>query len=111
MLDRNTGAISTPFGVTDIYHLSTGCKVVLFYLYMQTLGRDKFDSYILEITECGGNALRCLFRCVEILGDVTSTFLLRHSTQARELRDVHALVNGHTCESLYRGLRQYGEWV
>lgn len=112
LLDRNTGAILTPFGVTDIYHLSTGCKIVLFYLYMQSdLASVEIKSKILEITEAGGNALKALFKCVKVLGDESSVFLLRQSNQIMLLRDVKAKVNGHTCESLYRGLVQYGEWV
>lgn len=112
LLDRNTGTISTPFGVTDIYHLSTGCKIVLFYLYMQSdLASVEIKSKILEITEAGGNALRALFKCVRVLGDQSSIFLLRQSNQIMLLQDVRAKVNGHICESLYRGLRQYGEWV
>ena len=29
LLDANTGTIQTPYGVTDINNLSTGCKTVL----------------------------------------------------------------------------------
>ena len=46
LLDRKTGSIETDFGVTDILHLSTGCKIILSYLYIQRrIYRGSFGRY------------------------------------------------------------------
>ena len=108
ILDKKLGTIQTRFGITDIYHLSTGCKIVLVYLYMWK-HKDQFKDWVLEITECGGNALKVLFDCNDKLGDDDSVFLLRQSTQLIDFRHIPAVVNGNPCDSLYEGMILYGE--
>jgi len=49
--------LKTPFGITDIYNLSTGCKTVLNVL--------RFPDRIFDCTECGGNALTLLFELID----------------------------------------------
>lgn len=110
LLDRNLGTIRTKFGITDIYHLSTGCKIVLVYIYMYK-NKKQFDDKILEITECGGNALKVLFDCVLRLHDEESVFLLRQSTQILNFGNIKARINGHICDSMYEGLIKYGKWI
>ncbi len=107
VLDKKLGTIRTRFGVTDIHHLSTGCKIVLSYLYLRK-NREKFGDRVLDITECGGNALEVLFDFVERLADNESIFLLRQATQLFTFQDIPACVNGNICDSLYEGVVMYG---
>ena len=51
--------IKTPYGVTTITNLSTGCKTVINFLHL------KDDNIILDVTECGWNALEELFKHYE----------------------------------------------
>lgn len=78
LLDRKTGAVETPFGLTDIYHLSTGCKTVLMYLYIYRHRQDYDKNIVINITECGWNAIDVLFDCVEKLCDSHTLFFLGH---------------------------------
>lgn len=110
ILDRNLGTIKTKFGITDIYHLSMGCKIVLTYIYMYK-HKNQFGNMILEITECGGNALQVLFDCVTRLHDDKTVFLLRQSTQILNFNNIKAKINGHICDSMYEGLIKYGEGI
>lgn len=109
LLDKNIGTIQTRFGVSDILHLSTGCKVVLSYLYIKRCG-DTFSGKVLDITECGSNALDVLFDCVEKLNDSETVFLLRHSNQLIKCKDrsFSFSVNGNKSDSLYEGVVLYG---
>lgn len=106
VLDRKSGAIQTNFGLTDILHLSTGCKVVLSYLYIKR--HDEFSGNILDITECGSNALEVLFKCVDMLLDSNTVFLLRHSNQLLNCTDRNYRINGNIVNSLYEGVILYG---
>ncbi|MCR5402803.1 MAG: hypothetical protein K6E91_03170 [Butyrivibrio sp.] len=105
LLDKNTGAIQTPFGITDITHLSTGCKTVLCYLYLR---RKETSSIILDVTECGYNALDVLFECVEKQGDSDSVFVLRHKQGLIKCKDREYTINGHSEKNLNKGVVLYG---
>ena len=78
LLDKAIGTIKTDFGVTSIDNLSTGCKVVLTYLYIIRNKKDYEGKILLETTECGANALDVLFELAEKYDDETIYFLLRH---------------------------------
>ena len=79
LLDRNTGAMTTDFGVGSIDNLSTGCKTVLTYLFIQR-NRDYFENDILiDVTECGSNALDVLFDVMEEYDNSEVTLLLLHN--------------------------------
>lgn len=57
-LIHKDGVIKTPFGVTSIESLSTGCKaVLLLYRYFVKHG----ETVMLSVIECGTNALNVLF--------------------------------------------------
>ena len=107
LLDRNVGSVKTRFGLTDILHLSTGCKVVLSYLYIQR-NKGVFSESILDITECGSNALDILFECVDKLSDSSTVFLLRHSNNLWKCKDRYYVINGSKSKSLYEGVVLYG---
>ena len=65
LLDANTGTIQTPYGVTDINNLSTGCKTVLNYIFIKE-NRERYkDVLAIDATECGWNSLEELFRAIE----------------------------------------------
>ena len=95
LLDANSGAIQTKFGLTDILHLSTGCKVVLSYLFIMSRTMMHFFDLVLDITECGSNALSVLFDCVNLLQDSKTVFLLRHTNNIISIKDGDFRVNGH----------------
>lgn len=108
LLDKKSGAIQTQFGITDILHLSTGCKTVLSYLYIVKRSEHKFSGKILDVTECGSNALNVLFNCVEQLHDSETIFLLRHTNQLLKCSNRDYDINGNYSESLYEGVILYG---
>lgn len=57
LLDKGIGTVQTPFGVTSIESLSTGCKAVLLYRYFV----KHSEPVMLSVIECGTNALNVLF--------------------------------------------------
>jgi len=64
----NLEQFETPFGITDIYNLSTGCKTVLNVLH--------FRDMIFDCTECGGNALAALF---DLIDETAIIIVLSHA--------------------------------
>lgn len=109
LLDKTIGTIRTKFGVTDILHLSTGCKIVLSYLHISR--NEDFHDNVLDITESGSNALEMLFECADRLNDSDSIFLLRHQDGLSECSDRLFSVNGSVADSLYEGVILYGRDV
>jgi hypothetical protein len=107
LIDKKTGTIKTKFGITDILHLSTGCKIVLSYLFIER-NKKEFKNIVLDITECGSNALEVLFSCVDKLQDKDTVFLLRHSNQLLDCKERDYNVNEKICNSLYEGVVLYG---
>lgn len=79
MIDDNLRKIQTPYGITGVNDLSTGCKTVLNYLYLHDHG-DKFkDVYVINAIECGKNALDVLFDVMESQNELRIVILLEHS--------------------------------
>lgn len=77
LLDRNTGEIKTPYGLTNIRNLSTGCKTIINFIYINSK-RNKYDKIkAIEVTECGWNALEELFIQYEKLSSKIE-LILRH---------------------------------
>lgn len=107
LLDKNLGTVKTKFGVSDVLHLSTGCKVVLSYLYIFNIAHEYSDR-ILNVTECGSNALEVLFNFADMLSDNKTTFLLRHINQLLKCKDRQYCINGNVVNSLYEGVVLYG---
>lgn len=100
LLDKNLGTIKTPYGITDITHLSTGCKTVLLYLNMP----DEDKNCILNISQAGPNALEVLFDCVDLLKDSNSKFYLGYAGGLRHMKKHTFSINGIVCNDLFRGL-------
>ena len=60
LIDKKLGTVKTDFGITGIKNLSTGCKTVLVFRYLQ----KRQMSCNLNINECGWNAVKVLFAIV-----------------------------------------------
>lgn len=60
--DKLTGEVKTPYGLTNIENLSSGCKVVLTYLYIIRKKNIPSKVAVINVTECGENALNVLFK-------------------------------------------------
>ena len=105
LIDKKLGTIKTPFGVTDITHLSTGCKTVLCYSYLFKEGQK---DIIIDVTECGYNALDVLFEYVDRMKDDKSVFLLRHKQGLTKCKDRDYKINGTPERNLNKGVVLYG---
>ena len=77
ILDRNTGEIRTPYGLTSIRNLSTGCKTILNFIYINSASNKYSQIKAIEITECGWNALEELFSQYEKINSKID-LVLRH---------------------------------
>lgn len=89
ILDRDSGLIKTPIGLTSFENLSTGCKTVINCLYLRDY-RGILDIPFLEVvrvTECGYNALNVLFE----YGDLGLVYLLEHNNLISQIN------NGNFC--------------
>lgn len=87
--DVNLGTIKTKYGLTNIKNLSTGCKTVLVYRYLEKNIR-KYNGYFLNITECGDNAVNLLFKCVK---DNTEIKFVTFGYPFVEVKDKTFLIN------------------
>lgn len=61
LIDRSIGTVSTPFGVTGVDNLSTGCQTLLNLLYV----RDNHLNVGVDVTGCGTNALDIAFEIAD----------------------------------------------
>lgn len=89
LLDKTTGLIKTCYGLTDINHLSTGCKTILNYFYLQ---RHHTPYTALDLSECGYNALHVLFDLVEQQGQLLD-FLLMHQDSLDQCGERDYVIN------------------
>jgi len=55
LVDARNGTILTPFGLTDLNHLSTGCKTLV-----NILETSANESLIFSLNECGANVLSAI---------------------------------------------------
>lgn len=62
IIDLKLYSIVTPFGATDIRHLSTGCKTLLNVLYL--LEKHPNERYCVNINECGENVIPLILEAV-----------------------------------------------
>lgn len=63
LIDKEIGTIKTPYGVTSIDCLSTGCKTILNYIFLSS---NKYNHIkAIDATGCGWNALEGLFKAIE----------------------------------------------
>lgn len=104
LLDKNTGSIKTPYGLTNIYSLSSGCKTVIGYRHRRRQDRNK----IYNITMAGKNALEVLFNVVEDCKDSKTVFYLGYCGGLYTCKQRDFNVDGITVRSLSRGLSRHG---
>ncbi len=77
-VDQALGTIETPYGITSYRNLSTGCKSVLDYIYLTKHPSKYRDVKAVDFTECGWNAIDCLF---DVISDGISDkigIIIRH---------------------------------
>ena len=67
LLDKKIGTIQTPYGITNIDSLSTGCKTVLNYIFLANNEVEYSSIKAIDATECGWNAIEELFKIIEIV--------------------------------------------
>lgn len=101
--DRSTDLIKTKFGLTTISCLSTGCKTVLMYLYYMRHKSEYADNIVIDINECGWNAMDTLFDCADKLGDSSTVFYLCHQNEIDNCKNRDYLINNkkHVSNLLY----------
>lgn len=101
LLDKNTGTIKTPFGVTGIENLSMGCKTVLVYLYIQR-NKELFpDRVKIDVTGCGSNALSVLFDLMDKYDNHGIALFLNHNNDLYKCGYHDFIYNGRKCHRLY----------
>ena len=105
IIDINSGIIRTPYGITSIKNLSMSCKAVIVYICLKENG---VSNIVLNITECGANALDILFDYVKYFHDSESVFYLGHEDNVIVCKDRVYNINGNICENLREGLVYYG---
>ncbi|SEP84125.1 protein of unknown function [Lachnospiraceae bacterium NE2001] len=92
LIDKKLGTIKTDFGITSIKNLSTGCKTVLVYRYLQ----KHMITCNLNINECGWNAVKVLFDIADgaeaniklILSNSNSILFLKNDTYQFEINGI-----------------------
>lgn len=101
LLDKNIGTIKTSFGATYIDNLSSGCKVVLTYLYILRNKNSYKGKILLNVTECGSNALNVLFDLLDKNNKLDITLLLKHSNDLFKCKEHNYTVNGKQKRMLF----------
>lgn len=92
LLDRNTGEIKTPYGLTSIRNLSTGCKTIINFMYINSNNCKYTNIKAIDVTECGWNALELLFDYYEKINS-NIILLLRHSNCLFNCSEREYLIN------------------
>jgi hypothetical protein len=101
IIDTKLCTIKTPFGVTSIRNLSSGSKTAINVMH---IARNKLD-YSVDISECGWNALNCIFEFLD-LNDSCVQILLRH-VDFDECNDFEFIANGSDFCKSTRELKIY----
>ena len=104
LLDSETGAIKTPYGLTSIKDLSSGCKTILGYRHRKREDLDK----VYNITMAGKNALELLFDIVSACKDDKTVFYLGYYGGLYDCKQREFNVDGILCKELSRGLIRHG---
>ena len=96
VLDLTTGLIKTPYGLTSIKDLSTGCKTVLVYNYCRKNNINK----VINITEGGANALNVLFELMSKHNDSNTIVYLGHRNLLETIKSFEFNVDGRLGDTL-----------
>lgn len=92
LLDKKTGKIETPYGITSIYDLSTGCKTILNCIFI-TENPDIYPSIrAINATECGWNAVDELFSFIES-NSIQIGVIIEHDNLLYKCKDREYMVN------------------
>lgn len=85
--------IETPFGITTIKSLSSGCKTVITYLHLCRNYRQPEPAAISNLS-CGYNAMEVLFQCMEELQNDKILVLLEHISGLYQCKNREYLIDG-----------------
>ena len=77
-VDQSLGTIETPYGITSYKDLSTGCKSVLAYIFLTKHPVKYKEVKAVDFTECGWNALDCLFDVISSRVSDRLGIIIRH---------------------------------
>ena len=92
LIDTRTGKIETPYGITGIESLSTGCKTVLNAVYI-TENPEEFPTVrAINATECGWNAIEKLLGYIEVCNSDMSV-VIEHDNDLYKCSDREYIVN------------------
>lgn len=95
VLDKKTGAIKTPYGITSLNHLSTGCKTALNVLYLCEHPSDFPRILAVDATECGSNAIDVLLECLDQY-DRDLSIIIEHNNDLYKCKERDYLVDNST---------------
>mgnify|MGYP001034593836 CR=1 FL=1 len=100
ILDKEQGTIRTPRGITSIDKLSTGCKTILNYLSI--IKKAVYEFKVINITQCGWNALEEIFEIEEVKNSGIR-FLLLHKDNLHYCKERDYVINNdmHTKNLLF----------
>ncbi len=93
-VDSNIGTIETPYGITSYKNLSTGCKSVLDYLFIAKHPVKYRDVKAVDFTECGWNAIDCLFDVISNGVSDKLGIIIRHDDGLYNCKPHKMLFNG-----------------
>lgn len=93
ILDMRLGKIQTPYGITDIKSISTGCKTALNTVYCVEHPEAFPSVKAINVTECGWNALDSIFEYIDT-HSVNMAFVLEHDNDIFNCKKRKYLING-----------------
>ena len=86
IIDIKNGAIKTPYGITSIYSLSTGCKTAINVYYVFKNPNIYRELVAVDLTECGYNAIDTIFDLCEKY-NINIKFTLEHCNDLYKCKD------------------------
>lgn len=93
LIDRKTGKIETPYGITSIRDLSTGCKTILNCIFIHENPERYPTVKAINATECGWNAIDRLFEYIESIDIFDIAIIIEHDNDLYKCKDREYLVN------------------
>ncbi len=93
IIDKEQGTIRTPRGITSIDKLSTGCKTILNYLSI--IKKSVHEFKVINVTQCGWNALEEIFEIEEVKNSGIR-FLLLHKDNLHYCKVRDYIINNDT---------------